>query len=34
MEKNFLVCEITTSEMADVNYLYYEGNTCDVQSMP
>ena len=34
MEKNFLVCEITASEIADVNCLYYHGNTCDGQSMP
>ena len=32
-EKKFLVCEITASEMAAVNCLYYEGNTCDGQSM-
>ena len=26
--KNFLVSEIIASEMAAVNCLYYEGNTC------
>ena len=34
IEKKVLVSEITASEMADVNCLYYEGNTCDGQSMP
>ena len=30
----FLVSEIIASEMAAVNCLYYEGNTCHGQSMP
>ena len=30
--KNFLVSEIIASEMAAVNCLYYEGNTCHVKS--
>ena len=34
IEKIFLVSEIIASEMAAVNCLYYEGNTCDGQSMP
>ena len=34
IEKIFLVSEIIASEMADVNCLYYEGNTCHGQSMP
>ena len=34
IEKMFLVSEIITSEMAAVNYLYYEGNTCHGQSTP
>ena len=33
MEKRFLVSEIIASEMAAVNYLYYEGNTCHGKSM-
>ena len=32
--KIFLVSEIIASEMAAVNCLYYEGNTCHGQSMP
>ena len=32
--KIFLVSEITASEMAAVNILYYEGNICRGQSMP
>ena len=32
IEKNFLVSEIMASEMAAVNSLYYEGNTCHVKS--
>ena len=32
--KIFLVSEIIASEMAAVNCLYYEGNTCYGQSMP
>ena len=31
--KKFLVSEIIASEMAAVNCLYYEGNTCQGQSM-
>ena len=31
--KNFLVSEIIASEMAAVNCLYYEGNTCHGKSM-
>ena len=34
IEKIFLVSEIIASEMAAVNCLYYEGNTCHVKSMP
>ena len=34
IEKIFLVSEIVASEMATVNCLYYEGNTCHGQSMP
>ena len=34
IEKIFLVSEIIASEMAAVNCLYYEGNTCHDQSMP
>ena len=34
IEKIFLVSEIIASEMAAVNCLYYEGNTCHSQSMP
>ena len=34
IQKKFLVSEIIASEMAAVNCLYYEGNTCDGQSMP
>ena len=33
IEKKFLVSEITASEMAPVNCLYYKGNTCRGQSM-
>ena len=32
IQKNFLVSEIIASEMAAVNCLYYEGNTCHVKS--
>ena len=32
-QKNFLVSEIIASEMAAVNCLYYEGNTCHGKSM-
>ena len=31
--KKFLVFEIIASEMAAVNCLYYEGNTCHGQSV-
>ena len=34
IQKIFLVSEIIASEMASVNCLYYEGNTCHGQSMP
>ena len=34
IEKIFLVSEIIASEMAAVNCLYYQGNTCHGQSMP
>ena len=34
IQKVFLVSEIIASEMAAVNCLYYEGNTCHGQSMP
>ena len=34
IEKIFLVSEIIASEVAAVNCLYYEGNTCHSQSMP
>ena len=34
IENIFLVSEIIASEMAAVNCLYYEGNTCHGQSMP
>ena len=33
IQKIFLVSEIIASEMAAVNCLYYEGNTCHGQSM-
>ena len=33
IEQKFLVSEIIASEMAAVNYLYYEGNTCHGYSM-
>ena len=33
IEKKCLVSEIIASEMAAVNYLYYEGNTCHGKSM-
>ena len=33
IEKTFLVSEIIASEMAAVNCLYYEGNTCHGKSM-
>ena len=34
IQKIFLVSGIIASEMAAVNCLYYEGNTCHAQSMP
>ena len=34
IQKIFLLSEIIASEMAAVNCLYYEGNTCHGQSMP
>ena len=34
IQKILLVSEIIASEMAAVNCLYYEGNTCHGQSMP
>ena len=34
IQKIFLVSEIIASEMAAVNCLYYEGNTCHGQPMP
>ena len=34
IEKIFLVSEIIASEMAAVNCLYYQGNTCHGQSRP
>ena len=34
IEKKILVSKIIASEMAAVNCLYYEGNTCDDQSIP
>ena len=33
IQKNCLVSEIIVSEMAAVNCLYYEGNTCQDKSM-
>ena len=33
IEKKFLVSEILASEMAAVNCLYYQGNTCHGQSI-
>ena len=33
IEEKFLVSEIFGSEMAAVNCLYYEGNTCHGKSM-
>ena len=33
IEKKFLVSERIASEMAAVNCLYYEGNTCHDKSM-
>ena len=33
IQKKFLVSQIIASEMAAVNWLYYEGNTCHGKSM-
>ena len=33
IEEKFLVSQIMASEMAAVNCLYYEGNTCQGKSM-
>ena len=33
IQKNLLASEIIASEMAAVNCLYYEGNTCHGKSM-
>ena len=33
IRKTFFVFEIIASEIAAVNCLYYEGNTCDGKSM-
>ena len=33
IQKKFLVSEIIAPEMAAVNCLYYEGNTCHGKSM-
>ena len=33
MDKKFLVSEITASDLAALNCLHYEGNTCHGQSM-
>ena len=33
IQKKFLVFDIMASEMAAVNCLYYEGNTCHGKSM-
>ena len=33
IKKKFLVSEIIASEMAAVNCLYYEGNTCNGKSV-
>ena len=34
IQKKFLVSQIIASEMAAVNCLSYEGNTCHGKSMP
>ena len=34
VDKKCLLSEIIASEMAAVNCLYYQGNTCHGQSMP
>ena len=33
IERKYVVSEIIASEMASVNCLYYEGNTCHGKSM-
>ena len=33
IQEKFLVSEVIASEMAAVNCLYYEGNTCHNKSM-
>ena len=33
IQQKFLVSDIIVSEMAAVNCLYYEGNTCQGQSL-
>ena len=33
IEKKFLVSQIIAFEMASLNFLYYEGNTCHGKSM-
>ena len=33
IQKKFLVSQIMASEMAALNCLYYEGNTCQGKSM-
>ena len=33
IQKKFLVSQIIASEMAALNCLYYEGNTCHCKSM-
>ena len=33
IQKKFVVSEIIASEMAAINCLYYEGNTCHGKSM-
>ena len=33
IQEKFLISEIIASEMAAVNFLYYEGNTCHGKSM-
>ena len=34
IQKKFLLSEIIASEIAAINCLYFEGNTCHRQSMP
>ena len=33
IQKNFLVFQIIASDLAALNFLHYEGNTCHEQSM-